>query len=85
LDRKHNIECDPKICGCDKEICKNQDIRNKLDKKMNKDVEERYAWGIDLYTYRNFLEFLPKNISEEFKSFEYIEKTLIRSLSIIVY
>jgi hypothetical protein len=83
-DRKNNIECDPKICGCDEEICKNQDIRKRLDKKISIDVEERYAWGIDLYTYRNFLEFLPKNFTEEFKSFEFVEKILIRSLSLLV-
>ena len=83
-DRKNNIECDPEICGCDKNTCKNQDIKKKLDKKMNKDVEERYAWGIDLYTYRNILEFLPKNFTEEYKSFVFIESTLIRSLSSLV-
>jgi hypothetical protein len=84
LDRMKNIECDPEICCCDKEICKNQDIKNKLDKKIHKDVEERFAWGIDLYTYRNILEFLPKNFTEEYKSFDFIEKTLIRSLSFLV-
>lgn len=83
-DRKSNIECDPEICGCDKDLCRNQDIKKKLDKKMNKDVEERYAWGIDLYTYRNILEFLPKNFTEEYKSFDFIENTLIRSLSLLV-
>ena len=80
-----NIECDPEICKCNKEECKNQDIRNKLNKKMHKDVQERYAWGIDLYTYRNLLEFMPKNFTELYRSFEYIEKILIRSLSYLVY
>jgi len=83
-DRSNNIECDPEICGCDNERCKNQDIRKKLDKKMNNEVEERYAWGVDLYTYRNILEFLPKNFTEECKSLDFIEKTLIRSLSLLV-
>ena len=83
-DRKQNIECDPKICGCSKDLCKNQDIKNKLEKKIFEDVEERYAWGIDLYTYRNLLEFLPLNFTEHYKSFGYIENILIRSLPYLV-
>ena len=83
-DRKNNLECDPDICGCVSEKCKNQDIRKKLEKKLNEDVEERYSWGIDLYTYRNFLEFLPINFTEFYRAYNYIESKLIRSLSLQV-
>ena len=81
-DRHKNIECIPSICKCDKNICKNMPFYNKKYQIMNKDVEERYAWGIDLFTYRNLLNLLPDNIerdSERNKIF--IEKTLMNSLS----
>lgn len=82
--RKNNLECSQEYCGCDSEKCKNQDIWRKNDKKLNQDVEERYSWGIDLYTYRNFLEILPMNFSELYRSYEYIETKLIRSLPYLV-
>ena len=80
-DRKKNIECDPKICGCKEDLCKNQEIRRKLDKKLNEDVECRYSWGVDLNTFRNFMEIIPMNLTENFKYEEFIEKKLIRSLT----
>jgi hypothetical protein len=42
-------------------------------------VAERWAWGIDLFTYRNLLDFLPVNIKEDFKATHFMEKVLINS------
>ena len=81
-DRKNNIECIPNLCKCDSKICKNMPFYNKKYKIMNKDVEERYAWGIDLFTYRNLLNLLPDNIERDSeKNKIFIEKTLMNSLS----
>ena len=77
-DRANNIECDPDICRCDKNKCKNLSLYNKEYKEINKDVEERYSWGIDLYTYRNLLYILPENFDTDSQYYkDFIEKTLI--------
>jgi hypothetical protein len=47
-------------------------------KQINVDVEERYSWGIDLYTYRNLLYILPENFDNDNQFYkDFIEKTLI--------
>lgn len=80
--RKRNFECsDQCICGClSKSECKNQTYRNSNSLILGKDVIAKYSWGIDLFTYRNLINFLPCNISEYVKS-KYIEKVLIPELS----
>lgn len=80
-DRENNLECNPNMCGCTAETCKNQAISTRNEKILGEDVIEKYAWGIDLFTYRNIIEFLPLNFSDEYKAENYIEKTLIKSLS----
>jgi hypothetical protein len=79
-DRENNLECDPFLCGCG-DNCKNMSIAKNNCKKLEIDVIEKYAWGIDLYTYRNLIEFLPLNFSDEYKGENFIEKILIRKLS----
>ena len=85
VDRKGNIECNPTICKCKEETCKNMSLYCKRYKKINEDVEERYTWGIDLYTYRNLLNLFPENFTDDddhakdFKHF--IEKSLMIALS----
>ena len=54
-DRANNIECDPNKCKCNIDNCKNLSLYKREYKQINIDVEERYSWGIDLYTYRNLL------------------------------
>jgi hypothetical protein len=81
-DRANNLECDPELCGCGPD-CKNQALRKKDHKVLDVDVAERYAWGIDLYTYRNLLDFLPNNLKEDYKASSFIEKVVIRALSLI--
>ena len=78
-DRNKNIECNPNICGCN-ENCKNQDFRNKNFLSLEKDVVLKYSWGIDLYTFRNLINFIPFNITDKVKSL-FIEKILIPELS----
>jgi hypothetical protein len=80
-DRENNLECNPEFCGCTAESCKNQAISRRIEKVLGKDVVEKYAWGIDLFTYRNLIEFLPLNFTDEYKAENYIEKTLIKALS----
>ena len=78
IDRQNNIECDPNICKCDINICKNLSLYKKEYKKINYDVEERYSWGIDLYTYRNLLYIFPENFDSDSQFYkDFIEKTLI--------
>jgi len=79
-DRIMNVECNPENCGCNVNTCKNMAILTKTNKILGKDVIEKYSWGIDLYTYRNLIEFLPLNFSDEIKSGKFIEKTLIKTL-----
>ncbi len=79
-DRMMNVECNPEICGCNRNTCNNMAILTKTNKILGEDVIEKYSWGIDLYTYRNLIEFLPLNFSDEFKSEKFIEKTLIKTL-----
>ena len=78
VDRINNMECNPDYCGC-KENCLNQSFRRRDFKKLNIDVIERYSWGIDLFTYRNIIEFLPNNFKEEFKAKNFIEDVLVGS------
>jgi len=80
-DRHNNMECDPNVCGC-KENCKNQSISRNIMKVLGDDVEERYAWGIDLFTFRNLLDFLPWNIDESHKA-SYISLHLLKSFSLL--
>lgn len=80
-DRHNNLECDDS-CGCGSE-CKNRAIVDRNHKTLLRDVIEKYAWGIDLWTYRNLMEFLPLNFSDNFKSENYIENTLVKSLSFL--
>ena len=42
----------------------NKELKEKLE-KINEDVEERYTWGIDLYTYRNLLNLFPENFTDD--------------------
>ena len=77
-DRADNIECDPNKCKCDINNCKNLSLYKKEYKKINIDVEERYSWGIDLYTYRNLLYIFPENFDADNQIYkDFIEKTLI--------
>ena len=77
-DRANNIECDPTKCKCDLNNCKNLSLYKKEYKQINIDVEERYSWGIDLYTYRNLLYIFPENFDADNQIYkDYIEKTLI--------
>ena len=77
-DRANNIECDPTKCKCDLNNCKNLSLYKKEYKQINIDVEERYSWGIDLYTYRNLLYIFPENFDNDNQIYkDYIEKTLI--------
>lgn len=48
--------------------------------RLGSDVVEKYSWGIDLFTFRNLMEFMPSNLDESTKS-NFIEKTLIKELS----
>ena len=81
-DRANNIECDPDICKCDKNKCKNLSLYNKEYKEIKKDVEERYSWGIDLYTYRNLLYIFPENFDTDSQYYkDFIEKTLILTIN----
>jgi hypothetical protein len=79
-DRENNLECHPSLCGCG-DKCKNMSMGNNNSKKLEIDVVEKYSWGIDLYSYRNLIEFLPLNFSDEYKGENFIEKILIRKLS----
>ena len=77
-DRSNNIECDPNICKCDVNKCQNLSLYKKEYKQINVDVEERYSWGIDLYTYRNLLYIFPENFDNDNQFYkDFIEKTLI--------
>ncbi|MCQ2818069.1 MAG: SET domain-containing protein-lysine N-methyltransferase, partial [archaeon] len=84
--RKHRIEC-TENCKCDLNTCKNCPIRKKEYKELGKDVEERYSWGIDLFTYRNILTLCPNNFEDE--NFDgnntslkdFVEKSLVIALS----
>ena len=77
-DRSNNIECDPNYCKCNIDKCKNLSLYKKEYKKINIDVEERYSWGIDLYTYRNLLYIFPENFDNDNQYYkDFIEKTLI--------
>ncbi len=78
--RSNNLECNYERCKCSYSTCKNRAVTNKQNKQIDTDVVERYSWGIDLYTFRNLLDLLPENFSEEFKS-TFIEKKLLKSLS----
>ena len=81
-DRSNNIECDPNICKCDVNNCKNLSLYKKEYKRINIDVEERYSWGIDLYTYRNLLYILPENFDTDSQHYkDFIEKTLILAIN----
>ena len=81
-DRSNNIECDPNICKCDINICKNLSLYKKEYKRINIDVEERYSWGIDLYTYRNLLYIFPENFDTDSQYYkDFIEKTLILAIN----
>lgn len=80
IDRKMNIECKPDACGCDQDLCKNQALRSRRYLELGKDVIEKYSWGIDLYTFRNLMNFLPSNFDEKFKSV-FIEKKVLPELS----
>jgi len=77
-DRANNIECDPNKCKCSIDKCKNLSLYKKEYKQINIDVEERYSWGIDLYTYRNLLYIFPENFDIDNQYYkDFIEKTLI--------
>ena len=77
-DRSKNIECDPNKCKCSIEKCKNLSLYKREYKQINIDVEERYSWGIDLYTYRNLLYIFPENFDIDNQYYkDFIEKTLI--------
>ena len=81
-DRSNNIECEPNICKCDINKCKNMSLYKKEYKKINIDVEERYSWGIDLFTYRNLLYIFPENFDSDSQYYkDFIEKTLILALN----
>ena len=81
-DRSNNIECDPNICKCDINKCKNLSLYKKEYKRINIDVEERYSWGIDLYTYRNLLYIFPENFDSDSQYYkDFIEKTLILAIN----
>ena len=46
------------------------------------DVEERYSWGIDLFTYRNLLYIFPENFDSDSQYYkDFIEKTLILAIN----
>lgn len=79
-DKSNNLECDPSHCSCNPNTCKNMEFRNKTYLKLGVDVIQKYSWGIDLYTFRNMMEFLPSNFDEEYKAC-YVEKVLIVELS----
>ena len=81
-DRANNIECDPNICKCDINKCKNLSLYKKEYKIIDIDVEERYSWGIDLFTYRNLLYIFPENFDIDNQHYkDFIEKTLILALN----
>jgi len=81
-DRSNNIECDPNICKCDINKCKNLSLYKKEYKRIDIDVEERYSWGIDLYTYRNLLYIFPENFDSDSQYYkDFIEKTLILAIN----
>ena len=87
-DRRKKIECDRASCGCWDKQCKNRAISDKNSKSStgnlyffsslnwnlgdNPDVKEIISWGIDVYTAKNILHILPKNISIENK-YKFIE------------
>lgn len=77
--RSNNLECNYEKCKCSFSSCKNRAVTNKQNKQIDIDVIERYSWGIDLYTFRNLLDLLPENFSEDFKA-TFIEKKLLKSL-----
>ena len=77
-DRANNIECDPDKCNCSIDKCKNLSLYKKEYKQIDIDVEERYSWGIDLYSYRNLLYIFPENFDNDNQYYkDFIEKTLI--------
>ena len=81
-DRSNNIECDPNICKCDINKCKNLSLYKKEYKIIDVDVEERYSWGIDLFTYRNLLYIFPENFDSDSQYYkDFIEKTLILAIN----
>ena len=81
-DRSNNIECDPNLCKCDINNCKNLSLYKKEYKTINVDVEERYSWGIDLFTYRNLLYIFPENFDSDSQHYkDFIEKTLILAIN----
>ena len=81
-DRSNNIECDPNICKCEINKCKNLSLYKKEYKTIDIDVEERYSWGIDLFTYRNLLYIFPENFDADSQYYkDFIEKTLILAIN----
>ena len=78
LDRSNNIECGDE-CAC-QETCKNQSFRKKDYLKLGEDVIQKYSWGIDLFTFRNLMEFLPSNFEDKYKAC-FIERVVIGELS----
>lgn len=74
-NRKLNIECE-----CINKNCCNMSFKKNEYLKMNEDVIEKYSWGIDLYSFRNLMEFIPSNFSELYKA-KIIEKIILLELS----
>ena len=77
--RRINSECNIK-CLCSIDSCKNRSYKEKKFLKLGEDVIEKYSWGMDLYTFRNLMSFMPYNFEEQEKS-AFIEKILIPELS----
>lgn len=51
-------------------------------KELGVDVEERFSWGIDLFTFRVLMDLLPLNFDEEYKR-KFVEEKLVFALNFI--
>ena len=69
------MECGDE-CGCTNDECFNRQMSLGQSLKLGVDVEERVAWGMDLYTALNLLDLRPKDMPWKVFS-EFIEHRLM--------
>ena len=87
IDKQKSVECDQN-CGCGVD-CVNRQVQTKNYKKLGKEVQVQIAWGIDLFTNLNIINFIPmkrknheKNWGQSREQHENVLKEIINQLSL---
>jgi len=75
--RAVSMECDEN-CGCDLTVCQNRPISGHKRKVLNKDIVEKFCWGIDYATHRAVTIVLPD--FENIDKHDFIEKKLLKAV-----